>query len=128
MLPIHSSSSEFGPHLHPDFAHGFLCATFFCGSMVFHTLFGLSKNFWMALATRFLLGSFNGMHGTVKANSELSTWLKEKIGFLFLICVISSFMCPDTLQHMKKTFSNACRYDVLGDVMSRASSNLAVVH
>lgn len=35
--------------------------------VVFNTLFGLSVNFWMAISTRFLLGSFNGMLGPVKA-------------------------------------------------------------
>ncbi|CAK9856127.1 unnamed protein product [Sphagnum jensenii] len=49
--------------------------------MVFHTLFGLSKNFWMALATRFLLGSFNGMHGAVKAyTSEISNQQHQALG------------------------------------------------
>ncbi|XP_057828134.1 protein ZINC INDUCED FACILITATOR-LIKE 1 isoform X2 [Cryptomeria japonica] len=35
--------------------------------IIFNTLFGMSVNFWMAIATRFLLGSFNGMIGPVKA-------------------------------------------------------------
>ncbi|XP_074310751.1 protein ZINC INDUCED FACILITATOR-LIKE 1-like [Silene latifolia] len=35
--------------------------------VVFNTLFGLSTNFWMAITTRFLLGSFNGLLGPVKA-------------------------------------------------------------
>lgn len=35
--------------------------------VVFNTLFGLSVNFWMALLTRFLLGSFNGLLGPIKA-------------------------------------------------------------
>ncbi|KAL9235174.1 hypothetical protein vseg_009961 [Gypsophila vaccaria] len=35
--------------------------------VVFNTLFGLSTNFWMAVITRFLLGSFNGLLGPVKA-------------------------------------------------------------
>lgn len=35
--------------------------------IVFHTLFGASTTFWMGLISRFLLGSFNGMLGTVKA-------------------------------------------------------------
>ncbi|EFJ24565.1 hypothetical protein SELMODRAFT_101350 [Selaginella moellendorffii] len=42
----------------------------FCGIMsiiVFNTLFGLSKSFWMALTTRFLLGTFNGLLGTMTA-------------------------------------------------------------
>ncbi|EFJ07381.1 hypothetical protein SELMODRAFT_186199 [Selaginella moellendorffii] len=41
-----------------------------CGILsvvVFNTLFGLSTSLWMALLTRFLLGGFNGMLGTVKA-------------------------------------------------------------
>ncbi|KAK1292574.1 Protein ZINC INDUCED FACILITATOR-LIKE 1 [Acorus calamus] len=35
--------------------------------VVFNTLFGLSINFWMAISTRFLLGSLNGLLGPVKA-------------------------------------------------------------
>ncbi|KAH9610807.1 hypothetical protein KSS87_023698 [Heliosperma pusillum] len=34
--------------------------------VVFNTLFGVSTNFWMAIITRFLLGSFNGLLGPVK--------------------------------------------------------------
>ncbi|CAM6033384.1 unnamed protein product, partial [Sphagnum compactum] len=49
--------------------------------IVFHTLFGLSKNFWVALATRFLLGGFNGMHGAVKAYiSEISNQQHQALG------------------------------------------------
>jgi MFS family permease len=41
--------------------------------IVFHTLFGLSTNFWMALSSRFFLGFFNGMLGPAKAYaSELT--------------------------------------------------------
>ncbi|XP_024518312.1 protein ZINC INDUCED FACILITATOR-LIKE 1 [Selaginella moellendorffii] len=35
--------------------------------LVFNTLFGMSTNFAMALVTRFILGSFNGILGVVKA-------------------------------------------------------------
>ncbi|EOA19567.1 hypothetical protein CARUB_v10002619mg [Capsella rubella] len=35
--------------------------------VVFNTLFGLSLNFWMAIITRFCLGSFNGLLGPIKA-------------------------------------------------------------
>ncbi|GLJ49546.1 hypothetical protein SUGI_1050790 [Cryptomeria japonica] len=38
--------------------------------IIFNTLFGVSVNFWMAISTRFLLGSFNGMLGPVKAYSS----------------------------------------------------------
>ncbi|RCV37530.1 hypothetical protein SETIT_8G070700v2 [Setaria italica] len=36
-------------------------------AFVFNTLFGLSMRFWMALATRFLLGSLNGLLGPMRA-------------------------------------------------------------
>lgn len=39
---------------------------FFCFSVVFNTLFGLSSNFWMAIGTRFLLGSLNGLLGPMR--------------------------------------------------------------
>ncbi|XP_042488195.1 protein ZINC INDUCED FACILITATOR-LIKE 1-like isoform X2 [Macadamia integrifolia] len=35
--------------------------------VIFNTLFGLSTSFWMALSMRFLLGSFNGLLGPLKA-------------------------------------------------------------
>ncbi|PRQ55950.1 putative major facilitator superfamily [Rosa chinensis] len=35
--------------------------------VVCNTLFGLSVNFWMAIITRFLLGSLNGLLGPIKA-------------------------------------------------------------
>ncbi|KAL8162042.1 hypothetical protein V2J09_013531 [Rumex salicifolius] len=35
--------------------------------VVFNTLFGLSVNFWMAIISRFLLGSLNGLLGPIKA-------------------------------------------------------------
>lgn len=35
--------------------------------VIFNTLFGLSVNFWMAISTRFLLGSLNGLLGPIKA-------------------------------------------------------------
>ncbi|XP_039174034.1 protein ZINC INDUCED FACILITATOR-LIKE 1-like isoform X1 [Eucalyptus grandis] len=35
--------------------------------VIFNTLFGLSVNFWMAIATRFLLGSLNGLLGPIRA-------------------------------------------------------------
>lgn len=34
--------------------------------VIFNTLFGLSVNFWMAVITRFLLGSLNGLLGPIK--------------------------------------------------------------
>ncbi|XP_068475250.1 uncharacterized protein [Phaseolus vulgaris] len=34
--------------------------------VIFNTLFGLSKSFWMAILTRFLLGCFNGFLGPMR--------------------------------------------------------------
>ncbi|OQU78630.1 hypothetical protein SORBI_3008G015800 [Sorghum bicolor] len=36
-------------------------------TLLFNTLFGLSVNYWMAIATRFLLGSLNGLLGPIRA-------------------------------------------------------------
>ncbi|KAF7848446.1 hypothetical protein BT93_L1938 [Corymbia citriodora subsp. variegata] len=41
--------------------------------VIFNTLFGLSVNFWMAIATRFLLGCLNGLLGPVKAYASEMT-------------------------------------------------------
>lgn len=35
-------------------------------SVIFNTLFGLSSNFWMAIVSRFLLGSLNCLVGPIK--------------------------------------------------------------
>ncbi|XP_076901263.1 protein ZINC INDUCED FACILITATOR-LIKE 1-like [Bidens hawaiensis] len=35
--------------------------------VIFNTLFGFSVNYWMAIVTRFLLGSLNGLYGPIKA-------------------------------------------------------------
>lgn len=35
--------------------------------IIFNTLFGLSTSYWMAIATRFLLGSLNGLLGPIRA-------------------------------------------------------------
>lgn len=49
--------------------------------IVFGTGFGLSTNFWFALAMRFLLGSFNGMLATVKAYStEICSEKHQAVG------------------------------------------------
>uniref|UniRef100_J3NB57 Major facilitator superfamily (MFS) profile domain-containing protein n=1 Tax=Oryza brachyantha TaxID=4533 RepID=J3NB57_ORYBR len=37
--------------------------------VIFNTLFGLSVRYWMAIATRFLLGALNGMLAPIKAYS-----------------------------------------------------------
>ncbi|XP_074310752.1 protein ZINC INDUCED FACILITATOR-LIKE 1-like [Silene latifolia] len=49
--------------------------------VVFNTLFGLSTNFWMAITTRFLLGSLNGSLGPVRAYiSEICREEHQAIG------------------------------------------------
>ncbi|KAK1277896.1 putative peptide/nitrate transporter [Acorus gramineus] len=49
--------------------------------ILFNTLFGLSTNFWMALWMRFLLGSFNGLLGPIKAYAvEISRKEHHAIG------------------------------------------------
>ncbi|XP_045800500.1 protein ZINC INDUCED FACILITATOR 1-like [Trifolium pratense] len=49
--------------------------------VIFNTLFGLSTSYWMAIITRFLLGSLNGVLGPVKAYaSELFREEHQAIG------------------------------------------------
>lgn len=36
-------------------------------ALLFNTLFGLSVNYWMAISTRFLIGSLNGLLGPIRA-------------------------------------------------------------
>ncbi|XP_038980705.1 protein ZINC INDUCED FACILITATOR 1-like isoform X2 [Phoenix dactylifera] len=40
-----------------------------CAVVIFNTLFGLSTTYWMAITTRLVLGSFNGLLGPIKAYS-----------------------------------------------------------
>ncbi|XP_038980700.1 protein ZINC INDUCED FACILITATOR-LIKE 1-like isoform X2 [Phoenix dactylifera] len=40
-----------------------------CAVVIFNTLFGLSATYWMAITTRLLLGSLNGLLGPIKAYS-----------------------------------------------------------
>ncbi|KAL6868342.1 hypothetical protein ACP4OV_015187 [Aristida adscensionis] len=54
--------------------------------LVFNTLFGLSTQYWMALATRFLLGSLNGLLVPMRAYAvEVSRPEHQAIG-LSLVC------------------------------------------
>ncbi|CAJ2638642.1 unnamed protein product [Trifolium pratense] len=49
--------------------------------IIFNTLFGLSTSFWMAVTTRFLLGSLNGLLGPMKAYcSEIFREEKQALG------------------------------------------------
>lgn len=47
--------------------------------VIFNTLFGLSVNFWMAIITRFLLGSLNGLLGPIKVGF-CSIFIKISLG------------------------------------------------
>lgn len=59
---------------------------------LFNALFGLSVNFWMAIAMRFLLGSFNCLLGTMKVTSLFP--------LLILVCVFL-FCTPVTFSHIE---------------------------
>ncbi|XP_023541271.1 protein ZINC INDUCED FACILITATOR-LIKE 1 [Cucurbita pepo subsp. pepo] len=52
--------------------------------IIFNTLFGLSLNYWMAVITRFLLGSLNGILGPIKA------YAIESVGVEYQAIAISS--------------------------------------
>ncbi|KAG5408428.1 hypothetical protein IGI04_004747 [Brassica rapa subsp. trilocularis] len=81
--------------------------------VIFNTLFGLSVNFWMAIITRFCLGSFNGLLVPIKAYA-METIRDEYHGLALnckhLIQIISCFallvfiisLCiPETLHNHK---------------------------
>jgi len=42
-----------------------------CFRIIFNTLFGLSKRYWIAIVTRLLLGSLNGLLGPIKVCSSV---------------------------------------------------------
>ncbi|CDY09864.1 BnaC09g42970D [Brassica napus] len=55
---------------------------------VFNALFGMSTNIWMASATRFMLGSFNCLVGTMKGDTlKLSLYIYIYI-YNFLFCFL----------------------------------------
>ncbi|KAF5194416.1 hypothetical protein FRX31_015997, partial [Thalictrum thalictroides] len=51
--------------------------------VLFNTLFGFSTSFWMAVTTRFLLGSLNGVLGPIK----FGTMANQRFIFLFGNCI-----------------------------------------
>jgi hypothetical protein len=73
----YSPPFSFGLSPHTPLPTPHLVCAHCCGSMVFHTLLGLSQNFWMAILTRLLLGLFNGLHGP--ANARCFSWMVWRI-------------------------------------------------
>ncbi|CAN8302782.1 unnamed protein product [Cochlearia groenlandica] len=57
--------------------------------VIFNTLFGLSLNFWMAIITRFCLGSFNGVLGPIKAYAMET--IRDEYQGLALSCVSTAW-------------------------------------
>ena len=64
--------------------------------VIFNSLFGLSVNYWMAISTRFLLGSLNGLLGAIKVlySSTLLhiIFLGCELKILNLISLLISFL------------------------------------
>ena len=82
----------------------FVCIFFL--RVIFNTLFGHSVNFWMAVTTRFLLGSLNGLLGPIKVQFQyciflsrgkevLESWLCSQILTIYLLVRLIQFskMC-----------------------------------
>ncbi|KAJ0047109.1 hypothetical protein Pint_05497 [Pistacia integerrima] len=85
--------------------------------VIFNTLFGLSIHFWMAIITRFLLGSLNGLLGPIKVST---TW---GIGLIIGPTIIG-FLAQETL-HMHNDESNiSCNvsYDALESASYESNS------
>ncbi|KAK3034705.1 hypothetical protein RJ639_032466, partial [Escallonia herrerae] len=67
--------------------------------VIFNTLFGLSTNFWMAICTRFLLGSLNGLLGPIKAYaSEVFSENYQALG-LSTVSVYSKYVMGHRIDH-----------------------------
>ena len=64
--------------------------------VVFNTLFGLSTNFWMAVITRFLLGSLNGLLGQIKV---FCYTIKYRVSSVILLAYL-----PFMFRHMLLRF------------------------
>ncbi|KAG9133142.1 hypothetical protein Leryth_023509 [Lithospermum erythrorhizon] len=57
--------------------------------VIFNTLFGLSINFWMAVSTRFLLGSLCGILGAIGAYA--SEYIREEYQAVAMSCIGTSW-------------------------------------
>lgn len=74
--------------------------------VVFNTLFGLSTSIWMAISTRFLLGSLNGLLGPIKAySSEVCRREHQAMG----LSLHSMGYRPDYWSSNWRLFGTACR-------------------
>ncbi|XP_024461826.2 protein ZINC INDUCED FACILITATOR-LIKE 1 isoform X2 [Populus trichocarpa] len=93
--------------------------------VIFNTLFGLSVNFWMAIITRFLLGSLNGLLGPIKAYAvEIFRAEYQALGLstvstawglgLIIGPALGGFLAQETLHvHNEKKTSSNDSYDAL---------------
>lgn len=69
-----------------------LCLMCFYGRVIFNTLFGLSTNYWMAMATRFCIGALCGILGPIRVSQqELCCVIREmysvEFHFYCLCCI-----------------------------------------
>ncbi|XP_073114412.1 protein ZINC INDUCED FACILITATOR-LIKE 1 isoform X2 [Elaeis guineensis] len=76
-----------------------------CAVIIFNTLFGLSTTYWMAITTRLLLGSLNGLLGPIKAYSiEVCRPEHQALGLSLVIkfricCLIKYILCPSQMHN-----------------------------
>uniref|UniRef100_A0A9I9D1K6 Major facilitator superfamily (MFS) profile domain-containing protein n=1 Tax=Cucumis melo TaxID=3656 RepID=A0A9I9D1K6_CUCME len=101
----------------------------------FNTLFGLSLNYWMAIITRFLLGSLNGILGPIKAyasesvNEEYQAIAMSSISTTWGIALIvgpaiGGFLAQESLHmHDKNVPSHSISYEALEDQPGDCNGN-----
>ncbi|CAK7325106.1 unnamed protein product [Dovyalis caffra] len=93
--------------------------------IIFNGLFGLSVNFWMAIITRFLLGSLNGLLGPIKAYAvEIFREERQALGLstistawgigMIIGPALGGFLVQETLhKHDEKKISSIDSYDAV---------------
>ena len=107
--------------------------------VIFNTLFGLSTNFWMAISTRFLLGSLCGILGPMRVHLFLNIWVpKDLINICMCVLLVYEMFAwwldmhrPDwdgwTCTELKEScfFLDSCHY---GPVVYHRSKVVLYLH
>ncbi|XP_056171116.1 protein ZINC INDUCED FACILITATOR-LIKE 1-like isoform X3 [Syzygium oleosum] len=94
--------------------------------VVFNTLFGLSTNFWMAVSTRFLLGSLCGILGPMRHHVDVHSDLCTKQLLGAVIMPTGSHAFSRRMFHYQAYASEVCRKEYQALAMSIISTSWGI--